>query len=460
MNPSPRTRAAALFAAVTLVLGLAALAVVPARADVGVGGFMTSNVTWLGNIPIDGAGGIGARVVEVEGQQRLYVTSIHGLSIYDLSINPALPVLMGHLPLPHWENEDVAVSADGNTVLVTHDRLVSSSAPLIVIDTTIPQAPVIAATMSRSAHTVTCADDACDWVYSSEGEIYDLRDKSAPAIHSSWYAAVADQGVTLRQGAHDLNRDDAGYLTTDTVPRVMLDVTDPTDPQVVTTSTDEQSAGRIAYQHNNQRPNASLWSPRDAGDDGGLLRPGELVLSNGETNFAPFCNGTTNGPFATWDARNWDQGEPMRPIEVFRPVASNLNDGDNQPYIDGNPYLNAVGCSGHWFDWSDDVVAASWYEHGTRFLGVDPATGDVEEVGFFQPVTGSAFASHWVTDEIVYTIDLVRGIDVLRFDRDGDAPTIDELLASWQAAADPASATLSEAERLYCQLGVSKLDES
>lgn len=49
-----------------------------------------------------------------------------------------------------------------------------------------------------------------------------------------------------------------------------------------------------------------------------------------------------------------------------------------------------------------------------RFVEVDPK-GAITEVGYFLPAGGSTIASYWITDDIVYSIDLVRGIDILRF---------------------------------------------
>ena len=55
----------------------------------------------------------------------------------------------------------------------------------------------------------------------------------------------------------------------------------------------------------------------------------------------------------------------------------------------------------------------AWYEHGTRILDVD-AEGRIAERGYFLPLDGSAWASYWISDTIVYTVDYNRGLDVLR----------------------------------------------
>lgn len=74
----------------------------------------------------------------------------------------------------------------------------------------------------------------------------------------------------------------------------------------------------------------------------------------------------------------------------------------------------------HWFttrpDFDDGgVVAMGWYEHGTRFLDVAEDTGEITELGYFLPVGGSTSAAYWLNDEIVYSVDYQRGIDILRF---------------------------------------------
>lgn len=438
-------------AAGVLLLAGAVLGPAPAAADLKPGGIMSSNVTWLGTLPIDSPG-IGARVVQVGTQMRFYVTSSRGLSIYDVT-TPTLPVLLGTVALPHWENEDVEVSADGRRVIISGDIL----GPTFIIDATNPAVPQVAKVLSLASHTVTCVDDACNWVYASTGRIYDLGILAAPRILSGslgWLRQVeAHMGQSFQQSsAHDLSVDPAGYVHVDEMPRVMLDVSDPEHPLLKARSAPSVAApggGSIAYQHNNLRPYAGEWVPRPAGDTsayqpGEDVPRGELLLANGESNFTRTCNGTTNGPFATWSLKNWDRGAEIKIVDVYRPVSGQ--------YTNGDPAVNTLGCSGHWFDERAGLVTAAWYEHGTRFLRVD-ATGEITEVGFFQPVVGSAFASYFVTDDIVYTVDFHRGIDILRFDRSAPTPSEAEINASWLEALGAVSPDV-EAYRAYCNLAV------
>src|SRR3954449_8103446 len=116
--------------------GQAAPRVATVFLDPGPGGFTSSNVTYVASLPT--GAGVSARVVTVNGQRRLYLSSAHSLTIYDIT-DPALPVPMGALPIYNWENEDIAVSEDGNTAILSEFE---SSFYLHVIDTSDPMAPV------------------------------------------------------------------------------------------------------------------------------------------------------------------------------------------------------------------------------------------------------------------------------------------------------------------------------
>ena len=51
-----------------------------------------------------------------------------------------------------------------------------------------------------------------------------------------------------------------------------------------------------------------------------------------------------------------------------------------------------------------------------RLRAVDPRTGRMKEVGWFEPwAQRSGFSAYWMSKDIVYAIDLYRGIDILRY---------------------------------------------
>jgi hypothetical protein len=425
-----------------LVALAATVLVGPAGAKLAPGGFMSDNVSWIANIPLDDPG-VGGRVVQVGDQTRFYVTGVQSLTIYDVT-NPALPLPLGRLQLPNWENEDVSVSDDGNTVLVGND-LVGYS---YVIDTSIVTAPRLAGLLPHVEHTISCADPHCNYAYGAYGQIFDIRDRTKPVMLTRKW--VDGLGVDITR-AHDFNLDAAGYLLADSKTRVMLDVTNPEDPKLAAVGP-VPAEKKLAYQHNNIRPRAEEWQPRAAGDADPALRPGELLLAEGETNYQVVCN-SGSGPFATWSLKDWDKGAQMTHLHTFRPVSGS--------YQDGNPAVNVLGCSGHWFTERDGrdgsiTVAAGWYEHGTRFLRVDPAGGEITQVGYFQPLTGSTSGAYWIGDTgYVYTVDYARGIDILRFDEVVPVTTVTENDASWLSVPHSSVSSVAEAERLYCRLAAS-----
>lgn len=428
--------------------GNAATSAVTVINEPGPGGFTSGNVSYVASIPT--GAGVSARLVPVKGQQRLYVSSAHSLTIYDVT-NPALPVPLGALPFYNWENEDVAVSKDGNTTILTEfmDALY-----IHVVDTSNPAAPQIVGTLELDgSHTAECADPACHFLYGSNGKTYDIRDHGGPLATSrtpvelprdQWWSTQV--GV---RGGHALHQDAAGYWIADSDPTVVMfkEVT----PQHVVRISGGVISQNTNYEHNNIRPAADKYRPRRGGSHGKALRPGELLLTEGESNFAPQCKGSS-GAFSTWSMVGWDKGKPMQQLHVLRPVQ-----GD---YTNGDPAVNVMGCSGHWFTVREDMpsrykgqylVAAAWYEHGTRFLAVNAKTGAIKQVGFFQPLRGSASSAYWIGNTgYVYVVDYQRGIDILKFDAAAAPPTVAQTNASWLAKLHTVD-SLAAQDRFWCR---------
>ena len=410
--------------------------------DPGPGGFTSPNVTYVASIPT--GAGVSAREVTVKGQRRLYVSSAHSLTIYDIS-NPALPVPLGALPIYNWENEDIAVSKDGATTILTEFE---SQFYMHVVDTSNPHAPILKGSMFLDgSHTVECADVHCNFLFASNGKTYDIRKGMPVAVpEEKWWSS--ELGV---RGGHALHQDASGLWIADETPWVMFRAKDPLHVKFVATG---QPSLNTAYQHNNVRPAADKWSPRKKNDKSATLRPGEMLMTETETNFNPSCAGGTDGTgsFSTWSIANFDKGAAPKQLHVLTPVQ-----GD---YANGNPAINALGCSGHWFNVREDqpgrykgdyVVAAGWYEHGTRFMSVDEKTGAIKQIGYFQPIRGSASAAYWIDKtNYVYVVDYQRGIDILKFDPSAPPPTAAETRASWLAKLNTVD-TISQQERYWCR---------
>ncbi|MFN2537355.1 MAG: hypothetical protein ABR549_04280 [Mycobacteriales bacterium] len=437
-------RALALTAAAVLTLAagrgaaspvVAVVPAVPGTAQLSV------NVRHIGTIPIEGIG-VSLRLIRMGDQIRAFVSGAAGLSIYDAT-NPWQPRLLGHLPMYNWENEAIAVSPDGKTAYLTE---FDGELYLHVVDVSNPLAPrIVGSLVPGGAHTVECADTACRYLFGSEGQTYDVRDHAHPVElpREQGWGHLVDAGP-----GHNLHRDAQGVWVADTSPLTVFALQpDPLHLKVLTRGTVTLNT---QYQHNNIRPRAGQWRPRKAGDPGKApLRDGELLLGEGETNFEPHCNGTS-GAFSTWSMANFDRGAQLQQLHTLRPVRNGVGGGD--------PAVNALGCSGHWFSQKDAsngaiLVAAAWYEHGTRFLEVDPRTGRISQVGYFQPNRGSTSSAYWVPGtDVVWSVDYHSGIDILEFDQSPEkVPSVDEVELSWLARLD--TDPFSEAVRRLCIAG-------
>lgn len=155
------------------------------------GPISSDNVTYHGTIPLDSPG-VGGRVVTRAdlGKTFFYVTGLNGLSIYDITI-PTVPVLAGHLPFPHAQNEDLKVSDDGKTAVIAADGALAVpinpvTTGITIIDVTNPLLPTIVASsndrvMGRgtaagiSEHTAECANADCSVLYGRTGRTYKVN---------------------------------------------------------------------------------------------------------------------------------------------------------------------------------------------------------------------------------------------------------------------------------------------
>lgn len=424
----------------------------------------STNVSYVCTIPLDAPGNAG-HIQTVDGETRLYVSSRKGISIYDVT-EPAHAELLGHLPFQHWQNEDASVADDGSRMIVAADGgfpfpdVVATG--LWVFDTSDPASIELIGVHPDAPHTATCADPACHYLYASNGNIYDASnlDQAIPladglrAAQNGQAIGMEKKGIFARDAAgkrislHASQRDASGLVITDSTPRLILDPReDPLNPVLVNQFGPGNDDPRL--QHSNLRPDAGDYTPREDGYVPGSLgddpmRPGEILVASSESNLNARC--TNSGSISTFDLRGFDQGLTPTQLDVLHPVNAAATDPTSP-----DPQANVAGCSAHWFDMDGEIMAASWYDHGTRFLRIDLATGAIEQLGWFQPRNGLATATFWGSDGYAFTVDNTRGIDVTRFHAEGDVPTEAEFDASWLGVR--ATAPLAEQLRLYCQLG-------
>ncbi|MFN2586590.1 MAG: LVIVD repeat-containing protein [Actinomycetota bacterium] len=356
-----RARAVLLAAA-----ALVAASLVPAHAGPSAGGESSDNVEWLTLVPFDAVTATGAAEIP---DHHLIVTSWRNFSIYDIK-DPASPQLVTTRPFGFaFENEDVSTNGE---IMLFSESLPRSI--LHVWDIEDKSNPVEIATLAGAGdHTASCILD-CRYAYGSDGSIVDLRDPAKPELIGNWH-----QLVGLMQGAHDVEEVRPGFAIVSTLsePLLFLDVRNPLKPKVLARGV-HPAPGQWLF-------HSARWPNR--GKDRFLIMEGE----------------GSSGPLLTYDTRGWKKTGEFKLVDTWT--------------VEGST------ASSHWFEPHPDfrdggLLTVGWYGEGSRFVQVSPA-GKMKEVGWFEPwAQRSGFSSYWIDDEIVYAIDLYRGIDVLRFHHD------------------------------------------
>jgi hypothetical protein len=341
------------------------------------GGIASDNVEHVRHIPLS-TNGVGGRLIG----KYFYTNDQNKIMIFDTE-TPENPTLVGVLPMPQeWllSREDL----DGNGKILVVPNTVTGR--LYIIDVEDKSNPRILSELpGAQSHTSSCVLK-CKWVYNSNGRIIDLRDPANPKILDERWG----DGKPAQSG-HDVEEIAPGLVLTATQPIMFLDARkDPRKPKLLATGGNDD--GRFIH--------TPRWAQN--GRD-------KFLLMAGETNFTPRC-GERNGAFMTWDASKWRKTRTFTMIDDYRMK--------NGTHIDGNPVAN-VSCSSHWHEAhpkfkNGGLVAAAFFEHGTRFINVTKK-GMIEEAGWFLPHAGSTSAVYWINDEIAYAVDYNRGIDILRW---------------------------------------------
>lgn len=420
----------------------------PAPASISAGpaaaGFTSENVQWLSLNPRH-VGSAGGRLHE----GFFYVTDPRGVYIYNVS-DPSMPVLTGTLPIGQGGtgtgNATFAALAqedpDTNGEILLIEGF-DPSAPangfkLLIVDVKDKTAPKVIGSVAASDHTWTCVDD-CRYAYGRSGPILDLTDPTNPKLSGvNWRtASEAGGGYT-----HDFTEVGPGRLMSSGQPSFYLDVSNPLSPKILS---------KITTKFHTLGYHGAAW-PQD-GKDPFLLMGTELNAPG--TNNAAGSDCTGDGEIATYDtseilaaerfvAENPDESFPA--AATFKKVGAWRISGSGT-WTDGRaPFHTFLYCA-HWFDPHPSfngggLVTASHYDWGTRILKVDPA-GEISEIGWFQPVGGLQGSSYWISEDIVYTLDYRRGMDVLRVTGSAGAPS----------ATDPALPS----QRVYFACGASKV---
>jgi hypothetical protein len=343
-----------------------------------------------------------------------YVSGWGGITVLDIAKADS-PQLVGALPLPHFENEDVDLC--GDTLIVVNDRATRDIGSIMyVVSIANRTSPVVAATLPLgltgngrgSGHIANFVKPDCSQAWVDGGdhvEVVDLTVPTAPRSLGKFESAASLSDAF--KVTHDTELDStgtawsvggggaAGYRLT----------ADPLAPQLLGTT---GTAGRnpSPYNdfilHNSQRRGKTLLVTEEDYIDTDEVPPGG-------------CRG--QGKFETWDLSRLKNGT-ITPLGTWE---TELNGMFTSGAVDSKAPVT-VNCSSHWFDANDGVAAVGWYEQGVRFLDYRTPT-QITQVGYYIPANGSTWAAYWSpTDpngEIVYTADAYRGVDVLKIDRGG-----------------------------------------
>ena len=321
-----------------------------------------------------------------------------GLRSYDIS-DPENPVQLDHLPeVSHNENEDLATN--GKILLLSKFNRADPVNHLAVIDVSDPKDMKVISTLPLAgSHTMECLYD-CKWAYgsgskqASDGVIVDLRNPKKPKLlDKNWRDVI---GVP----AHDVTEVRPGLVVTSSTPMFALDTTDPANPKILTkTRDDAPNTG-----HNN------IW-PR-GGKDRFLVSASE-TSANGRCELYSDDDGRT---LQVWDTSDWRRGGFKLAGEY---VLTSGTSSDGHPAVDAT---GVQGCSAHWAHEQPDfnnggLVAMAAWSHGVRLLEVS-SDGDIKEVGWFLKDVQGAVDVEWVTDRIVYVIEVgggIGGFDVIKY---------------------------------------------
>jgi len=378
----------------------------------------------------------------------LFVTSgLDSLRVYDVTDGPR-PALVGVLDNLVFENEAMNCgerrTAEGTRrfALVGVDLVQASTGDLqhvnvgggelVVVEVTDPTAPTIVgrAPGTTSTHTVACIDVRnCRYAYSAGDSgsgsfsIFDLTDLDAPVELDSDPATPGTQPFSSPTAGHKWNVDAAGVAThTGFAGSSMWDVSKPRKPRLLATTgaagrgEDPEAEGYNDFIHHNSfRPNAKAFRPGAKPS----LRNGNVLLVTEEDYEQTDCE--LAGSFQTWHVKRLKGGEggivPLDKVE--------LADLGNFPSPRG------AFCSAHWFDYRPGgLVAIGYYGGGTQILDVTKPR-DITSYAHVLEAASEVWDAMWLPvfedgvrtakrSNVVYSIDLLRGLDVYAVDVPGD----------------------------------------
>jgi hypothetical protein len=422
---------------------------------------MSSNIELVTSRP----GTTGISGVFSRSAPYFYVSGLESISVFNVE-DPENPVPVGKLANAVFENEAMTYGerrqSDGSMrrfVLVGNDLVQQAPTQpdprnvqerklgeeLIIVDVTDPQNPRIAGrtpstgpgAVTTSTHTVACMNAPCTVAYSAgtagKFSIIDLRDLTKPRqISERRSPAAAPNPVFTRGSGHHWSVDGASVgWHTGSGGTAGFDVRDPKNPKALN-ATDEngtKSPYNDFIHHNSQRPNAQAFrSGRSYSVSNGNVA---LVTEEDYANEGDELECSKAGSFQTWGVPNLSGSSYRGKNSQLKPNQGSIKvlDTIQAPAEEGAATPNPVGgfCSAHWFDYHQSgMVAIGHYQQGMRLINVRDAR-NLKQAGYFTGGGTQVWDAYWVPERrsdgtivpgrktnIIYTVDAVRGMDVLR----------------------------------------------
>jgi hypothetical protein len=346
-----------------------------------------------------------------------------GLLAFDSS-HPEQPVVVGSLPIPHHENEDLTISARRKLVVVSQQPFrtnpQNNTSPYqqgrqYLIDVSVPSAmrlvglvlmpaqvgvnPRTGRPYAGPGHTTTLVgNDDYLWVSGArDGRVYvvDIRDLLAPKVLGSFATPAGRANPAFTPGVvHDVDVDQYGdiWLTGSGGTAVYRLSKDPLRPTLVASVSEKDNLRAQQFiHHGSQRLN------RD-----------EVLVTEEDYQGGCDSKGHQDGSLQTWRIDR----AAKRLVEVGSYDAPAGED-------DSGPMSSM--CSSHWFTVNKHkVVADAWYAAGVRFLDYrDPR--HPRPIGVWRGDSTIASQARFVPGrpDLVYVADYLRGLDVVQIDRGG-----------------------------------------
>lgn len=401
----------------------------PAGTPLGPGGMATPNVRLLSNTPTGtgtGGGFLGSTYFQTS-TDTVWFTAVStqavtgGLLAFDAS-RPENPVVVGSLPIPHHENEDLTISARRKLVVISQqpfrtnpeDRLSDyQSGRQYFVDVSVPSAmrlvgmvllPAQVAknderTFGGPGHTTTLVGhDNYLWVSGArDGRVYvvDIRDLGAPRLLGSFATPAGRATPTWTPGVvHDVDVDqyDDVWVTGSGGTAMYQLTSNPLKPKLVASISAADNLRAQQFIHHGSQRLSSI----------------DVLVT--EEDYEGGCDGPSHqdGALQTWRIDRRAQ----RLVEVGSYDAPKGEDASGP--------LSSM-CSSHWFTLNKHkVVADAWYAAGVRFLDYSNPRRP-RPIGVWRGDSTIASQARFVPGrpDLVYVADYRRGLDVVQIDNGG-----------------------------------------